>query len=216
MGVVTNPPCLDTLLIALATASKQLRVVRVNIHWGLPPTEKQMPPSSLLLNPSLKEKRLAATSWFQPESSQDASMEQLSHVEVLPSMLGSRNLSPPVVLTFRSYVPQTHTPYSQEVHTIIDRWEILEDQPESLHPAFAQLGQKKRVDNSTLVCFPDVPFTPPFLLSPVPGDDSAQKTRLHSDTRQGRCVRSHGPAWQSGLPCFQRRDCAVSGPAHDG
>lgn len=73
-------------------------------------------------------------------------MAQLSHVEVLPSLLENTSSevpseSPPVVLTVRSHVPQEGS-YSQEYQSIIDHWEVVNDQSQSLHTAFEQLGSK--------------------------------------------------------------------------
>jgi mediator of RNA polymerase II transcription subunit 16, fungi type len=138
------------LLIALATASKQLRVIRVAVHWGLPQSEKQLPAASMPLNPSLKEKHVAVSSWLQSnpnESHLDPSMAQLSHLEILPSILesSSQKWAAPVVLAVRSYLPGPNSPY-QEVQSVIDRWEVMNDQPEGLHSAFEQLGSRR---NST-------------------------------------------------------------------
>ncbi|KAL2255836.1 hypothetical protein VTK26DRAFT_2634 [Humicola hyalothermophila] len=135
----------DTLLVALATASKQLRVVRVNIQWGLP-QDKQVPPGSVTLRPSLKVTHLAVTSWFACDPNEPTlDMPQLVHVEILPSASegpSSPSMTPPVVLTVRSYVPQDDSPFNAECQTIIDRWEVVGDQPQSLHPAFDQAGSR--------------------------------------------------------------------------
>ncbi|KAL2199805.1 mediator complex, subunit Med16 [Corynascus similis CBS 632.67] len=139
----------NTLLIALATASKQLRIVRVNIQWGLPQVDKQVPPQSLTLAPSLRESHVAVTSWSHHGPSEidfGVSVSQLSHIEILPSAQispgPSQPMAPPLVLTVRSYIPQDTSAYHQESQSIIDRWEIVSDQPQSLHPAFEQLGSK--------------------------------------------------------------------------
>lgn len=138
----------NALLIALATASKQLRVVRVAIHWGLPPADpKSLPPGSFTLRPSLKEIHVAVTSWLQHgpgQSALDTSTAQLSHIEVLPSTVepGTQTSTPPVILTVRSHVPLEGSTYHQEAQSIIDRWEVLGDQQQPLHPAFEQLGSK--------------------------------------------------------------------------
>lgn len=138
---------LDYLLVALATSSKQLRVVRVSIQWGLPQADKQVLSQSQPLRPSLREIHVAVTSWVQhgsSESAPDASVPQLSHIEILPSAhtAQSQPMHPPVVLTVRSYVPQDASPYQQECQSIIDRWEVVSDQPQALHSAFEQLGSR--------------------------------------------------------------------------
>ncbi|KAK3372390.1 mediator complex, subunit Med16 [Podospora didyma] len=138
----------NTVLIAMATASKQLKIVRAIIHWGLPqPTDKQAPPGSMPLHPTIKDSHVAVTSWLQHGAGNtplDASMTQLSHIELLPAAVEGQppTLSPPLVLTVRSFVPNETSPFSQEPQSIIDRWGIHFDQSQSLHPAFEQLGSK--------------------------------------------------------------------------
>ncbi|KAL1865212.1 hypothetical protein VTK73DRAFT_5449 [Phialemonium thermophilum] len=143
----------NSLLIALATASKQLKVIRATIQWNAPPAsgEKQNHMAGVPLNPTLREMRIAVTSWFQYEPGQshlDSSMSELSHIEVLPSALEtfmstvSQPLSPPVVLTVRSYAVAEHSAYNQEPQSVVDRWEILSDNQQGLHPAFEQISQK--------------------------------------------------------------------------
>ncbi|KAH6619825.1 mediator complex, subunit Med16 [Chaetomium sp. MPI-SDFR-AT-0129] len=51
-------------------------------------------------------------------------------------------MAPPVILAVRSYIPQEATSYPQESQSIIDRWEVVSDQQQALHPAFEQLGSK--------------------------------------------------------------------------
>ena len=140
----------EWLIVALATSSKQLKVLRAGINWGLPTTEKQVPLAGLPLNPTLEARRIAITSWFQPgptQSNLDTSMAQLSHLEVLPPALkgppGSNQvLFPPTVLAVRSHAAVEHSPYNQDQQSILDRWEILNEEPQSLNPAFEQLGPK--------------------------------------------------------------------------
>jgi mediator of RNA polymerase II transcription subunit 16 len=155
------PP--DYLLVALATSSKQLRVVRVNIQWGLP-QDKQVLSQSQPLRPSLRETHVAVASWVQhgsSESAPDASVPQLSHIEILPSAhtAQSQPMHPPVVLTVRSYVPQDASPYQQESQSIIDRWEVVSDQPQALHPAFEQLGSRNGNTSAPPVSNPQLDIT---------------------------------------------------------
>ena len=134
-----------TLLIALATASKQLRIVRVHVNFS-PSPEKQHP-TQIVLN--LEEKHVAATNWFEPGTSESplhAAMDQLSRLEIVPSTcedLQKGKWDPPVVYAVRSHVPSPDPSYSQEWHTTVDRWEVLADQAQTLHPAFSQLASKR-------------------------------------------------------------------------
>lgn len=95
---------------------------------------------------------MAVTSWAQqgPDTSPlEASASQLSHIEILPSTHISppqpqvqQPMAPAVILTVRSYIPQEATSYPQESQSIIDRWEVVSEQQQALHPAFEQLGSK--------------------------------------------------------------------------
>ncbi|OAA61254.1 RNA polymerase 2 mediator complex subunit [Niveomyces insectorum RCEF 264] len=142
----------NSLLIALATASRQLKVVRAAIHWNLPPHDKQVPPHTVQLNPMLQQKPAAVTTWLQHGAGElqlDISADQISHLEVLSSAAVGPNQpwSPPLVLTVRTYMPTPNTsPYQQpDAQSIIDRWELLVDTPpQPLHPAFEQVGIKPR------------------------------------------------------------------------
>lgn len=120
-------------------------MVRVNIQWGTPDNNKQAPPGSMHLSPSLTERNVAVTSWFQhgaSDSALDTSMAQLSHIEMLPSFHQGPNLeASPVLLTVRSQVPQEGSLYNQECQSTIDRWELV-DQAQSRQGAFEQLGSK--------------------------------------------------------------------------
>jgi mediator of RNA polymerase II transcription subunit 16 len=166
----------DTLIIALATASKQIKVVRATIQWGLPQTDKQGPHATMALNPMLREKRIAVTSWFHHGSSQsllDNSMVQLSHMEVLPPTLeghpstANKALSPPVLLTVRSHTAAEHSPYNQDQQSIVDRWEIPSEQQQSLHPAFDQLGSRTSQGSALPASFSSLPHAYPGTLIPI-------------------------------------------------
>ncbi|KAK3694565.1 mediator complex, subunit Med16 [Podospora appendiculata] len=135
------------LIIALATASKQLRVVQATIGWNLPSADKQAPPGSMTLRPTLNERHVAVTSWLQhgpSESPLDASMAQLSLIEMLPSAADRATsvVVSPLVLTVRSHLPLDNSPYNQECQSIIDRYEVLFEQQQNVHSAFDQLGPK--------------------------------------------------------------------------
>lgn len=141
---------LGSLLIAVATASKQLKISRVQIVWSQqPPSDRQVPPASQALNPVMKVKHVALTSWFEygpTDSRFDTSMAELSHVEVLPQALEGQpttttnaTWSPAIVLTVRSYLAVDNTHYNQEQQSIVDRWE-LQERPDKLHSMFEQLS----------------------------------------------------------------------------
>ncbi|KAL7912022.1 mediator complex, subunit Med16 [Trichoderma velutinum] len=136
------------LLVAVATSSKQLRLLKIEIQWGGPGSQpdKNPLPQNARLSPSLVEKHLAATTWLQTgpgDAHNDASMAELSHLHVLPSIIdntGKSTVSPMIVAI------RTRTPTSgsyQTAQTIIDRWEAVSEQRHNLHPAFEQLGNRR-------------------------------------------------------------------------
>ena len=137
------------LLIAFATTSKQLRTVRALIDWGAPkPTDNKSHPLNVPLNPSMRTRHLAVTSWLpdfpgENASGIDQTMVQLSHLEILPLTTNSNTQPqvPPSIIAIRSYLP-TPASYNQEVRTTVDKWEVRERQ-QNIHPAFEQLGSRR-------------------------------------------------------------------------
>ncbi|KAI8629437.1 RNA polymerase II mediator complex subunit Sin4 [Xylariaceae sp. FL1651] len=139
-----------SIYIAMATTSKQLRVVQVAITFSTPKPDntQNVPSGGHTLSPSLGKRHVAVTSWFQTgisESPFDASMSRISHIEMLPAHFDfqTKQWSPIVVITVRSFIPESNSPYNQEVQSIIDRWEVLTDQKQTVHPAFERLGARR-------------------------------------------------------------------------
>lgn len=136
------------MILVLATAARQLKILHAEINWGTSqPADKQIPPGSLPLKPSLKAEHVTGTSWLQQglvESHLDASMDQISCLEIFPPVMDVKTKSslPATILTIRSHVPNAQSPYNAEFQSIIDRWDILTDQPQHLHPAFEQRASK--------------------------------------------------------------------------
>ncbi|CAM1506819.1 Fc.00g064600.m01.CDS01 [Cosmosporella sp. VM-42] len=136
------------LLLALATSSKQLRLVKLDIHWGgnsQADKASSVSTQNKSLNPTLVEKHLATTSWLQggpSDTNHDAYMAELSHLEVLPSLMDNtgKNTVPPMVIAIRSRAPNEGS--YQMAQSILDRWEAVE-QKQNLHPAFEQLGNRR-------------------------------------------------------------------------
>jgi mediator of RNA polymerase II transcription subunit 16 len=133
----------------MATASKQLQVLQVAVQWGISSENmKSMLPASQPLNPTLRERHLVVSSWLPggtSDSQLDASMTQISHIELLPTGVDTVNKAyfPPLIFTVRSFVPTPDTSYNQEMQSIVDRWEIRMDDPQSLHSAFENLGSRR-------------------------------------------------------------------------
>lgn len=131
-------------------------MVRAAIHWAPPHQDKQIPPQSIPLNPTMQHRSAAVTTWLQHgagESQMDISSDQISHVEILPSALvASNSWAPPLVLTVRTYLPAMASPYNEQAQSIVDRWELVTDSPaQGLHVAFEQVGTKPPQSGNTHV-----------------------------------------------------------------
>ncbi|ROT36946.1 mediator of RNA polymerase II transcription subunit 16 [Sodiomyces alkalinus F11] len=142
----------NQIFIALATASRQLRLLRVTISWGIPQSDGKVPPGAQPLNPTMHAKHLAVSTWMPGLSGVtpcDPFMTQLSHIELLPSQMDSpgQPWAPINVLVVRTYLPALNAPY-QETQTIIDRWELTHEPPPALHPAFEQMSSRTNHDTT--------------------------------------------------------------------
>jgi mediator of RNA polymerase II transcription subunit 16, fungi type len=142
-------------------------------------SDKAMPPASTLLNPVLKEKHHAVTGWLQndpTDSHLDSAMAQLTHLEVFPTTLDTSGQAwaPPAIISVRSHVPSASSPY-QEVQSIVDRWDIINEQDQNMHSAFEQLGSGRNSQATE----PPVrdPYLPPRFI-PALADQSQPNTRL--------------------------------------
>lgn len=139
----------NTLLICYATTNKQLRTVRALIEWNQPKAEKILP-AQLPIQPTIKTKHLAVTSWAHDvtsdainSSNMEASMAQLSHLDFFPPCSDAKGrISPPTIFAIRSHLPASSTHYNQDVYSTMDRWEVRE-KPQSVHPAFEQLSSRR-------------------------------------------------------------------------
>ncbi|KUJ20418.1 mediator of RNA polymerase-like protein II transcription subunit 16 [Mollisia scopiformis] len=139
----------NTLLIAFATSSKQLRTVRAVIEWNQPKMDKAAP-AQLPVQPQIKTRHLAVTSWYHEgpgiplnPSHVESSMQQLSRLEFLPPCVdaGGKVVSP-TIITFRSHLPISSSHFNQDVYTTVDRWEVR-DKHQNIHPAFEQLSSRR-------------------------------------------------------------------------
>lgn len=109
-----------------------------------------MAPGAIPLNPTVKTRHIAVTSWLHDAPGQslntpniDPSMAQLSQLEYLsPCGDAQGRMTPPTILAVRSHLPVSTSHYNQDVHTIVDRWELRE-KSQTLHPAFEQLSNRR-------------------------------------------------------------------------
>ncbi|ESZ94032.1 hypothetical protein SBOR_5610 [Sclerotinia borealis F-4128] len=146
-----------SLLIALATGSKQLRIIRAGVDWGIPQTQEKVNPMTILLNASLRIKPLTVTSWLHDvpgdtinSSHLESSMVQLSHLEFLSPSGDNKNImTPPILVAVRPYLPGSTSHYNQEAHSTIDRWEFRERNQQPVHSAFEHLSSRKSSTNDS-------------------------------------------------------------------
>ncbi|KAK8872909.1 RNA polymerase II mediator complex subunit Sin4 [Apiospora arundinis] len=171
-AAICADPRWKCMFVALATSSKQIQLVQAQLDWGLPTGNKGVPPGNLQLSPTLKTRHVVVSSWLQSGSNEtplDASMTQLSHIKLLPSAYdqGTKNVFPLIVLTVRSFVPPSDSPYSQEVQSIIDRWEVVFEQPQTLHPSFEQLGSRRNSVGSAPPTAPRLKRLDPIVVNKI-------------------------------------------------
>ncbi|KAI1328343.1 RNA polymerase II mediator complex subunit Sin4 [Xylariaceae sp. FL0255] len=145
-----------SIYVAMATASKQLQVVQVAISFASVKgeTPQNVPPTAQVFVASLAKRHVAIGSWFPSgisESSLDSSMTKISHLEIVPGYLDfqTKQLSSVHIIVVRSYVPEPDAPFSHEAQSIIDRWELVTDQKQTVHPAFERLGARRNSAGST-------------------------------------------------------------------
>lgn len=144
----------EHLIAAVATSSRQLKILKVEIQWGGPgsSSEKNTMPQNARLNPALVETHVASASWLYAgpnETNHDASMSELSFLHVLPAVLDNSGSStvPPLIMTVRSRNAGDGS--FQSAQSILDRWEGVESK-QGLDSAFEQLGNRRNSVSSDL------------------------------------------------------------------
>ncbi|KAH6608645.1 hypothetical protein Trco_001991 [Trichoderma cornu-damae] len=237
------------LLVAVATSSKQLRLFKIEIQWGGPGSQpdKNPLPQNARLSPSLVEKHLAATTWLQPgpgDAGNDASMAELSHLHVLPSIMDNTGKStiPPTVVAIRTRAPTAGS--YQVAQTIIDRWEAVVEPRQSLHQAFEQLGNRRIGDpveqmsrtrlrkldpiiiNKVLISFQSIQFGKVLVLTMADGTVeyrdrfTFEEIYATEDTNKVMSLRQVGWAFGEEGPCqqvaFSPTHCSMMQMSDDG
>ncbi|KAL3428047.1 RNA polymerase II mediator complex subunit sin4-like protein [Phlyctema vagabunda] len=143
-----KPDKTNILLIAFATASKQLRTVRALVDFGNQEAIKKVQQGTAPINAMIRTRHVAVTSWLHEgptlnASHTEPSMVQLSHLDIMQPIGDPNNrLATSVILAVRSHLPISTSHYNQDVHTTIDRWEVRE-KPQTIHPAFEQLSSRR-------------------------------------------------------------------------
>lgn len=148
----------STLLLAVHTVGKKLRLYRLSIDWQVSPGKDQA--GSL---PKVASQHLETVDEFQPALEQSnlqsniymmPSFEaQLSHLELLPpapDMLNKANTLPTILATFSYLPPQYNGAAAREQpFSILSHWELRSGKSD-LHLAFMSLASKKNSSPSTL------------------------------------------------------------------
>lgn len=172
------------------TTSKQLSIVRVAIKWGSAnnkPSDKPINPALHTVTPTIIIRHLAVTNWMDGSATASSdpfhlspSMVALSHLSILsPSPDGPTGQAAlPTVMTIRSHLPNSPSQYNQDIHSLIDRWELSES-PQSVHPAFEQLSARRNSVGSKPGVGTFTQYFGPFLTDIPEFDNPEKKRRLH-------------------------------------
>lgn len=145
-------------VLAAYTHSRQLRIYRVVVNWGIPPQPQQQgqmpkPVQSLPGPPVLNVSRIKIVdSAFPADTQYDSSRVLLTHLEVLGPMPISGVVPPtaPTVICVFSGRTAERQPF-----TVVSRWD-LKDSTTQLHPSFDQLGVRRASVSSAPVLEPDL------------------------------------------------------------
>ncbi|OAA73694.1 RNA polymerase II Mediator complex subunit Sin4 [Cordyceps fumosorosea ARSEF 2679] len=131
----------EFLIIALATATKKLKVIKLEIQWAGPGAvqEKTQLSQTARLNPSLVEDHLATVDWLQMVD--EPSLPEFTALQALPSIIDNAgNAGAPLFIGVRAR--STGVGGFEMSQTIIDRWECAEHKP-SILTAFEQIGSRR-------------------------------------------------------------------------
>ncbi|TGZ79690.1 hypothetical protein EX30DRAFT_372724 [Ascodesmis nigricans] len=128
------------VLLATYTASKQLRLYRISIDWGVPiPSSTDKAPPVFPTAPKIHVERIRDLHHIKPLHSSIGNTEpQLSHIAVLgpaPQISANMPMVPTVMCVFSGKND------NQEYYTAIARWD-LKNVTESIHPSFEQLQRQ--------------------------------------------------------------------------
>lgn len=124
----------------MATTSRQLKFLKIDIQWGVQPGKGGGTQNSRF-TVALAEKKWATTNWMDG-SPEDVATPQLSHLLTLASMLdnsGKDTVAPMIVAVRARTANNGSFPVTQ---SIIDRWEAVE-QRHGLQSGLEKLGTRR-------------------------------------------------------------------------
>ncbi|TQW09662.1 mediator of RNA polymerase II transcription subunit 16 [Cordyceps javanica] len=129
------------LIIVLTTATRKLKVIKLEIQWAGPGAvqEKTQLSQTARLNPSLVEDHLATIDWLQMVD--EPSLPEFTHLQALPSIIDNGGKAGvPLIIGVRAR--SSGVGGFEMTQTIIDRWECTERKP-SIQTAFEQIGNRR-------------------------------------------------------------------------
>ncbi|KAJ6786797.1 hypothetical protein PWT90_03847 [Aphanocladium album] len=135
------------LIIVITTATKKLKVIKLEIQWAGPGAvqEKTQLSQTARLNPSLVEDHLACIDWLHMVD--EPSLPEFTAMQVLPSIVdNSGKAGVPLVIGVRARSSGVGGFEMQQ--TLIDRWECVE-QKSSIQTAFEQIGSRRNSVSAT-------------------------------------------------------------------
>ncbi|KAJ3472400.1 hypothetical protein NLG97_g11019 [Lecanicillium saksenae] len=135
------------LIIAITTATKTLKFIKLEIQWAGPGAvqEKTQLSQNARLNPSLVEDHLASIDWLQVVD--EPSLPEFTALQTLPSIVdNSGKAGPPLIIGVRARSSGVGGFEMQQ--TIIDRWECIEKKS-SIQTAFEQIGSRRNSISTT-------------------------------------------------------------------
>lgn len=137
----------EYIIIVLTTASKKLKVMKMEIQWAGPGAvqEKTQLSATARLNPSLVEDHLATIDWLQMVD--EPSLPEFTTLQTLPSIVDNAGKAGvPLIIGVRAR--SSGVGGFDMAQTIIDRWECVE-QKSSIQTAFEQIGSRRNSITST-------------------------------------------------------------------
>ncbi|KAM3562348.1 hypothetical protein MY1884_001847 [Beauveria asiatica] len=135
------------LIIVFTTATKKLKVVKLEIQWAGPGAVQEKTQLSLTarLNPSLVEHHLASIDWLQMVD--EPSLPEFTSLQALPSIVASIGTpGPPLIIGARAR--SSGMGGFEMMQTIIDRWECVEQKP-AIQKAFEQMRSRRNSVSTT-------------------------------------------------------------------
>ncbi|KAJ4164232.1 hypothetical protein LMH87_005915 [Akanthomyces muscarius] len=129
------------LIIVLTTATKKLKVIKLEIQWAGPGAvqEKTQLSQTARLNPSLVEDHLASIDWLQMVD--EPSLPEFTSLQALASIVDNAGKAGPALI-IGARARSSGVGGFEMTQTIIDRWECVEHKP-SVQTAFEQIGSRR-------------------------------------------------------------------------